>query len=114
MQFHVKFTDIDGQIQMAEHLRTRSMLKNPLACDGMDYDVVENHKPLSACLLCLPFSFSQDVLDFPTDNEEWDEIKLEDLEAHRQQWGIPILDKNRTTTALNDISLGTYRLVQMN
>ena len=90
------------------------MLKNPLACDGMDYDVVENHKPLSACLLCLPFSFSQDVLDFPTDNEEWDEIKLEDLEAHRQQWGIPILDKNRTTTALNDISLGTYRLVQMN
>ena len=77
MQFHVKFTDIDGQIQMAEHLRTRSMLKNSLACDGMDYDVVENHKPLSACLLCLPFSFSQDVLDFPTDNEEWDEIKLE-------------------------------------
>ena len=64
------------------------MLKNPLNCSDIGYDV--------------------DVEDFPTDDEVWDEIPIEELEEHREQWDIPILKENNIE-AFNDISLGNYR-----
>ena len=64
------------------------MMDNPLNDENMDYDV--------------------DVTDFPTDDDQWDEIAMKDFEEHRQQWNIPILDID-TVTAFNNLSLGNYR-----
>ena len=66
----------------------RSMLKNPLHTEGMNFDV--------------------DVTDFPDDDLVWNELLLKDLEKQRQQLNLPILDID-TVTAFNNISLGNYR-----
>lgn len=66
----------------------RSMLKNPLDVEGMNYDV--------------------DVTDFPTDDSEWNEIDLSTLDDHRREWNMPKLDID-TAEAFNNLSLGTYR-----
>ena len=67
----------------------RSMLKNPLDVEDMDYDV--------------------DVTDFPDDAKSgWDEIALSDFDAHRQRWNTLELDMD-TVTAFNNLSLGNYR-----
>ena len=66
----------------------RSMLKNPLDVEGMNYDV--------------------DVTDFPTDDSEWDEIDLSTLDDHRREWNMSKLDID-TAEAFNNLSLGTYR-----
>ena len=67
------------------------MLENPLNHDNMKYDV--------------------DVTDFPSNGNVWDEISLEDFEAHRQQRNLPDLNID-TVTAFNNLSLGNYRYYQ--